>query len=78
MVPWPAANQPAGRVTVSRRGQALGRAALFVLVLTAAALLAWKLGAFVTYALKLTRTPHAVVKSDLEPLRGGAIGSRPP
>ena len=28
------------------RGQALGRAALFVLVLTAAALLAWKLGAF--------------------------------
>ncbi len=47
-----------------------------MLVLTAAALFAWKLGAFVTYALKLTRTPRAVVMSDLEPLRAVGLSDR--
>jgi len=32
--------------------------------------------AFVTYALKLTRTPHAVVESDLEPLRVVGLSDR--
>lgn len=32
--------------------------------------------AFVTYALKLTRTPHAVVGSDLAPLRAAGLTDR--